>query len=193
MIFTWWAVLCYAVSIGQLVFGVVDSINRWPLLTNMRPKQLNVNMLSATNCNLSNSINLPSECHQAEPIEEAEQALCQQYIDQLVDINYRLIQIVFDVKRALDQHCDSLHKVISSQADDMIKIDRDPIKIDDVIGSISQMDGPDNQFVTLERLLTLATLFFLALSSAFPSLSLTPLFVAVHRSIDLFIYLFMCV
>ena len=116
----------------------------------MRAGQLDVNLLSNTNCNLSNSISVRGRSEEADDREPADL-----YIDQLVDINGRLIQIGCNVKRRLIRQCSSLNEAISTEANDMIKIDSDPIKIDDVIGRITEMDGADNQFVTLERLLTL--------------------------------------
>ena len=103
-------------------------------------------------------------------------------IDQLVNDLDGLIQIGCSVKRQLirqwaqqQQHWlreGTADNSISSQSitspvsnDDMIKIDSNPIKIDDVIGHITQMDRFDDCtrilslsliFVTLERSLTLS-------------------------------------
>ena len=120
----------------------------------MRASQLDVNLLCNTNCNLSNSISLARQTEGRR--DDTHGSHCDHqaalYIDQLVDINGRLIQIGCDVKRRLIRQWHCLNAAITAEADDMIKIDSDPIKIDDVIGRITEMDGPDNQFVTLEWL-----------------------------------------
>lgn len=140
----------------------------------MRAKQFNVNLLSITNCSLSNSISLCQQSNAYPSDDNCDQA--DLYIDQLVDI----IQIGCNVKRRLRagliRQCQCLNEAIFGKADDMIKIDSDPIKIDGVIGRNTEMDGLDYQLATLERLLR------------FPFFSLSHKYIRL-RLVSLFIYL----
>ena len=65
----------------------------------------------------------------------------------------------------------------------MIKIDSDPIKIDDVIGSISEMDGAvNNLFVTVER-------FVISAKTIYSHIALDSICHHCHR-VQLFVDLF---
>lgn len=127
---------------------------------------------SSTNGSLSNSISFPNFGKDSAASDASAIELC---IDQLVNDLLELIQIGARVKRQLirqwlgEKEGDRIFcipkRITSSSTevkDDMIKIDGNPIKIDDVIGHITQMDRSDdcNHFPSLFIFVTLEWSFF---------------------------------